>query len=63
MAKQFGGEVASKLIQPHRVRTFELRRLQRTGSLDMVMHLGVLRGTPQKGKIVLEEPKGTIFWG
>ena len=44
MAKKFGGEVASKLIQPHRVRTFELRRLQRSVSLNMVRQLGVLRG-------------------
>ena len=44
MAKKFGGEVASKLIQPHRVRTFELRRLQRSVSLNMVRKLGVLRG-------------------
>jgi len=29
MAKKFDGEVASKLIQPHSVRTFELRRLQK----------------------------------
>ena len=44
MAKQSGGEVASKLIQPHIVRKFELRRLQRSVSLNMVRQLGVLRG-------------------
>ena len=40
MEKQFGGEVASNIIQPHLVWNLELRMFQMLVSLNMVRQFG-----------------------